>query len=71
MARRRRHRTSAAIGIARPFTEAEDRELIAIARCGLAIEFWKGAIPERPIGELLERRLQLREAGELELARPI
>jgi hypothetical protein len=68
MPRRRRHRTSAPVGIARPFTPDEDKELVAAARCGLAVEFYSAAIPGRTTGELLERRLQLREAGELELA---
>jgi hypothetical protein len=65
--RRRKHRTSAPIRHARPFTAAEDRELINMARCGLAVDFYTAAI-ERPLPELLERRLQLAEAGELELA---
>jgi hypothetical protein len=71
MARRRRHRTSAPLGIARPFTPDEDRELIALAAVGLSVDYWQRAIPERPLGELLERRLQLREAGELQLAREL
>jgi hypothetical protein len=68
--KRRKHRTSAAIRW-RPFTEAEDKELKALATVGLSVDYWKAAIPDRQLGELLERRLQLREAGELELARPI
>lgn len=68
---RRRHRTSAAIALSRPFTADEDRELIAAAGCGLAVDFYPAAFPDRRLGELLERRLQLRERGELQLARPL
>jgi hypothetical protein len=65
---RRRHRTSAPIRYARPFTPEEDRELVAMAACGLAVDFYPAAIPSRSLAELLERRLVLREKGELELA---
>jgi len=68
MTRRRRHRTSAPIRHVRPFTPDEDRELISMAACGLAVDFYPAAIPTRSLAELLERRLQLREKGELELA---
>jgi hypothetical protein len=69
--RRRRHRTTAPIGFSRPFSAEEDRELVSMARCGLAVEFYSAALPARPLGELLERRLQLKEKGELELAPPL
>lgn len=65
---RRRHRTSAPIRIARPFTPEEDRELVSMAACGLAVDFYPAVIPSRSLPELLERRLVLRERGELELA---
>lgn len=65
---RRRHRTSAPVRTWRPFTPEEDKELISMARCGLAVDFYPTAIPGRELVELLERRLQLREKGELELA---
>jgi hypothetical protein len=65
---RRRHRTSAPIRHARPFTPEEDRKLADMAGCGLAVEFYPTVIPDRPLGELLDRRLQLREKGELQLA---
>lgn len=66
--RRRRHRTSAPIRIAAPFTPEEDQKLKEIAAIGLAVDFYAAAIPGRPLPELLDRRLQLRERGELQLA---
>lgn len=56
---------------ARAFTVDEDRELCAMVRCGLAVEHYALGLPERSFGELLERRLQLIEAGELQRARAI
>jgi hypothetical protein len=65
---RRRHRTNAPVPIGRPFTPEEDQEIKNMARCGLAVDFYPAAVPGRTLPELLERRLVLREAGELQLA---
>lgn len=55
----------------RPFTPAEDQELCAMVRCGLASEYYQDVIPNRPFGEILTRRLELIEAGQLARAREI
>jgi hypothetical protein len=51
-----------------PFSDADDAKMIDMARCGLVIEGYRAAFPDRRLGDILERRLQLREEGRLELA---
>lgn len=51
-----------------PFTPEEDRELCQMVRCGLASEYYQASLPGRPFGEILERRLQLIETGQLQRA---
>jgi hypothetical protein len=48
---------------AAPFTPAEDAELARMVACGLASDFWHLGLPDRPFGEIAERRLQLIQAG--------
>jgi hypothetical protein len=55
----------------RPFTEAEDADLIEMAEIGLSIEAWAATFRGRTLGELLARRLELREAGRLKIAEAI
>lgn len=66
-----RHRPNWTPRSGRPFTQDEDRELCTMVRCGLASEYWQQSLPHRHFGELLDRRLELIEAGELQLARAI
>ena len=54
-----------------PFTQDEDRELCTMVRCGLSSEFYQQALPHRHFGEILDRRLQLIETGQLQRARAI
>lgn len=56
---------------ASPFTQDEDHELKQMVRCGLDCDFYQVGLPHRSFGEILERRLQLIQAGELERARAI
>lgn len=56
---------------AEPFTAEEDAELCNMVRCGLDCVFWQAGLPHRPLGQMLHRRLQLIQAGELTRARPI
>jgi hypothetical protein len=53
---------------ASPFTAAEDAELVRMVACGLASDFWHIGLPDRPFGEIADRRLQLIQAGAV--ARP-
>lgn len=46
-----------------PFTEAEDAKVVEITQIGLSSDLWHLALPERTFGEIVERRLQLRERG--------
>lgn len=55
----------------RPWTETEDKALIDMCRIGLASEYWQTTLPERDFGDITDRRLALREAGQLQLAREI
>jgi hypothetical protein len=50
--------------ITRPWTAEEDAEVIAIANCGVNSWAWQTNLPDRSFGEIAERRLELREAGE-------
>ena len=63
---RRRARTQAA-----PFTLEEDAELKQMVRIGLSCDYYKLGLPDRGYGEILERRLQLIETGQLQRAREI
>ena len=42
-----------------------------MVRCGLASEYYQTVLPHRPFGEILERRLQLIETGQLQRAREL
>lgn len=53
---------------AAPFTPAEDAELANMVRCGLDCTYYKLGLPDRPFGQILDRRLQLIQAGRLERA---
>ena len=55
----------------RPFTIEEDAELKQMVRIGLCCDYYKLGLPSRSYGEILERRLQLVETGELQRAREI
>lgn len=54
-----------------PWTHSELEELKAMSACGLACEFWNVALPGRGFGDIANKRLELREAGELILAPPL
>ena len=63
---RRRARPPAA-----PFTLDEDAELKQMVRIGLSCDYYRIGLPDRGFGEILERRLQLIETGQLQRAREI
>lgn len=54
-----------------PWQPEEEAELIQMARCGPSVDYYKTALPNRTLGDILEKRLQLREAGLLQHARSI
>lgn len=54
-----------------PWTEAEDERVIDIANCGVALCFAMDFLPDRTFGEIVERRLQLREAGRAGFPTPL
>ena len=55
----------------KPFTAAEDEEIVRFTTAGLASEFWHVALPNRSTAEILNRRLELIEAGRCALAKII
>lgn len=55
----------------RPFTAAEDAEIVRITRCGLANEFWPVALPARSFSEIITRRLELIEQGQCPRPQPL
>ena len=63
---RRRASTQAA-----PFTLEEDEELKQMVRVGLSCDYYKLGLPHRGFHEILDRRLQLIETGQLQRAREI
>lgn len=58
-----------------PWTPTEDAALTSIATMGLCTTFsseaYRNALPDRRYGEVLERRLELVEAGSLTLPAPL
>lgn len=56
---------------AAPFNADEDAELTNMVTCGLACEYYRIGLPHRPFGQILERRLQLIQAGALQRATAI
>lgn len=54
-----------------PWTQAEEAELIQMCRCGLSCDYYKTALPNRTFGEILEKRLSLREAGQITYPRDL
>lgn len=54
-----------------PWTQDEDTALIDMCRVGLDSHYWQSNLPERDFGDITDRRLMLREAGQLQLARSI
>lgn len=50
------------------FTPNEDAELCQMVRCGLSVDFYSVGLPGRPLGEILDRRLQLIQSGQLRRA---
>jgi len=53
----------------RPWTDEEDAEIINATGCGLSVDYLH--IEGRTFGELMERRLELIEAGRVQRARAI
>jgi|TARA_Y100000815_G_scaffold141107_1_gene127664 hypothetical protein len=53
------------------FTLEEDAELKDMVRIGLDCNYYQVGLPDRGFGEILERRLQLIENGQLQRAREI
>lgn len=51
-----------------PFSPDEDAKLKDMMSCGLAVDFYRLGCPDRSLGELLDRRLVLRETGQARLA---
>jgi hypothetical protein len=54
-----------------PWTAEEEAELIQMCRIGLSCDFYKTALPDRQFGDILEKRLTLREAGLITYPRSI
>lgn len=54
-----------------PFTAQEDAELAQMVRCGLSCDYYRSHLPGRTFGEILDRRLQLIQSGQLQRAAPI
>lgn len=61
MRRRRTYREPARPIV--PFTDEEDAKVVEITRIGLSSSLWHHALPGRPLGDILERRMQLQEQG--------
>lgn len=54
-----RRRRSRARPPSRPWTPEEDEKLREVNALGLVSEAWHHAIPDRPLHEMFERRLEL------------
>jgi hypothetical protein len=46
-----------------PWTPDDDAKLIDMVRIGLCVDYYGPSFPDRRFGDILERRLELREAG--------
>jgi hypothetical protein len=58
-----------AIALRGPWTEDEDAELINAVSCGVSLDYV--TIGERTLPEILERRLELVEAGRVQHPKPL
>lgn len=54
-----------------PWTEDEDARLADMIQCGLCVDFYPVGLPSRPLGDMLERRLQLIDAGTVTKPAPL
>lgn len=55
----------------KPWTPEEEARLIDAAGCGLSCDYWKDIFPDRRFGDVADKALNLREAGQLRYPRPI
>jgi hypothetical protein len=52
-----------------PWSPEEEAELAAMVRCGLSVDHYQTKLPGRMMGDILARRLELIEAGQVQRAR--